>query len=122
MVNVEYFVISILAGALTSLVCAMKKMVTDDESQQDNFPDSEKVDNKITLKRLIWMFGWIFQGVIGGLIVAFLFVEPVRNGTFQAGWVFALSFASGSVSWTNPKKSFAAIKNIIGFGNGKNED
>ena len=120
MINLEYFLLSIISGAFTSLVCAMGKMYSDDDTKQDDFPDSEKMDNRITPKRILWLFRWIFQGVIGGFIVAFIFAESVRNGNFLAGWVFAISFASGSISWTDPRKSFSAIKKLIGFGKNEN--
>lgn len=111
-----YFGFAMLAGVITSLTCALKKMVNKNSDSASDYPDSESIDNKITNKRIIWMFVWIFQGVIGGFVVALLFADHVFKNELSPNIAWALSFITGSVSWLDFKKSIAAIKELLKFG------
>jgi hypothetical protein len=91
-------------------------MVNPNPDKASDYPDSDEIDNKITSKRLIWMFIWILQGVVGGLVVALIFADSIFSGDLSPGIVWALAFISGSVSWLNFKKSIAAIKELTKFG------
>jgi hypothetical protein len=92
-------------------------MVNKNSDNASDYPDSESFDNRITNKRIVWMFVWILQGVIGGFVVALLFAAPVSKNDFSPYIVWALSFIAGSVSWLNFKKSIAAIKELLKIGN-----
>jgi uncharacterized membrane protein len=102
-----------LSGMVTSLTCALGKMISSESKSQDNYPGSEELDNKITPKRIIWMFRWALQGLIGGLVVAFICVDMVSKNELSVFVVFALSFIAGSVSWLNFKKSISALKELL---------
>ncbi|WP_157631197.1 hypothetical protein [Vibrio sp. NH-UV-68] len=107
-----YFGVSVLAGMITALGCALKKLLGDNKDQL-NFPDAEVLNDDVTKKRVVWLFVWVLQGIVGGFIVSLLFADSVFNGTTNQGWVWALAFASGSVSWLNFKASLSAIKDLI---------
>ena len=110
-----YYGISMLAGVITSLTCALRKMINTDPEHASDYPNSDPVDNEITTKRIIWLFAWIMQGVIGGLVVAFIFSSQVFEGSVSPSIAWALAFIAGSVAWINFKESFSAIKKIVGF-------
>ncbi|GAB7227510.1 hypothetical protein VrSk94_11920 [Vibrio rotiferianus] len=107
-----YFGVSLLAGMITALGCALKELLGDHKDQL-NFPDAEALNDDVTKKRMVWLFVWFLQGIIGGFIVSLLFADAVFNGTTSQGLVWALAFASGSVSWLNFKASLSAIKELI---------
>lgn len=111
-----YFGVAILAGVVTSLSCALKKMVNRDSDSATDYPDSDSLDNRITTKRIAWMFVWIIQGVIGGLVVALSLADQVFKNELSVGMIWALSFIAGSVSWLDFKKSIAAIKELLKIG------
>ena len=107
-----YFGVSLFAGMITALGCALKKLHGDNKEQL-NFPDNEVLNDEVTKKGMVWLFVWVMQGIVGGLIVSLLLLNSVRNGDIHLGVVWALAFASGSVSWFNFKASLSAIKDLI---------
>ncbi|RYU63782.1 hypothetical protein [Aliivibrio finisterrensis] len=106
-----YFGGAIAAGVLTSATCALFNWLGSKNYPSEGSDDVN--DNRITKKRLGWLFGWVIQGVIGGFVVSFLFAEYVLRDGGTVGIVWALAFVSGSVSWLNFKESTDAIKQLI---------
>ncbi|MGN2715705.1 hypothetical protein ACTFQF_00740 [Aliivibrio fischeri] len=114
-----YFCGLIAAGVFTSTTCALINWVggkdypnNDNDNDNDNGKDKKDSDI-ITKKRLGWLFIWVMQGVIAGFIVSNIFAEYVLRDGGEVGYVWAISFIAGSVSWFNFNESVKSLTSIL---------